>query len=136
MARYRVLVFLLVVAALATGRQLGPDPFYNAFLTLVPMLVLGYFVARPEIYSPDIPFYLPGRIEQTRKWARWATLLALAVFLGSSLLSVSVIHSIEPPVSPPPSTYTEAVGLVWSLSLGLLYCGFVAWCAAVFLKRK
>jgi hypothetical protein len=60
MARFRILVLLLVLAALATGRQFGPDPQYNAFLTLVPILVLGYFVARPELYNPDTSFYEPG----------------------------------------------------------------------------
>lgn len=136
MARYRILVFLLVVAALATGRQFGPDPSYSAFLTLVPMLVLGYFVARPEIYNPDTSFYLPGRMEQTRKWARWTTLVALAVFVASSLLSFSFVRSFEPPGPPAPTAYTEAVELVWLLSLALLCCGFVAWCAAGFLKKK
>lgn len=135
MVRYRILVFLLVVAALVAGRQFGPDPSYNALLMMVPVLVLGYFVARPEIYNPDTPFYLPDRMDQTRKWVRWMTLAALAVLLASSLLSFRIIYSVEPPGTPTPTAYTQTVDLVWSLSLVLLCCGFVAWCVTIFLKR-
>lgn len=135
MARYRILVLLLVVAALFTGRQFGPDPSYNFLLTLFPMLVLGYFVARPEIYNPDTPFYVPGRMEQARKWARWTTFAALAVFLTCSLLSFRIVYSVEPPGAATPTAYTYTVEFVWLLSMGILYCSFVAWCATVFLKR-
>lgn len=86
MTRFRILAVLLVVAAYVTGRQFGPDPAYNAFLTLIPVLVLGYFVARPENYSPDTRFHLPGRMDQVRNWARIITMAGFGVMAAAALI--------------------------------------------------
>lgn len=137
MARFRILVLLLVIAALATGRQFGPDPQYNAFLTLVPMLVLGYFVARPELYAPDTAFYLPGGFERTRKWARWTTLAGLVLLLGGSLVAFRVVYSVDgPPKLNSPDSLAIVGDQVVVLGFFLLCIGFVAWSAAIFLKKK
>lgn len=135
MARYRVLVFLLVVAALVTGRQTGPDPSFNAILPMMAMLALGYFVARPEIYNPDVPFYQPGGMEQTRKWARWITFLGLAAFALFWFLPLSAF-SPGPLNRSAPSTFHIAISLGSSLSLMLVFVGFFAWCLAVFFRKK
>jgi len=84
--RFKILALLLVVTAYATGRQFGPDPAYNALLTLIPVLVLGYFVARPENYSPDTRFHLPGRMDRVRKWARIITMAGFGVMAAGALI--------------------------------------------------
>ena len=127
-ARYRILVVLLVVAAYATGRQFGPDPAYNAFLTLIPVLVLGYFVARPENYSPDTPFHLPGRTDQIRKWARIITMVGFGVMAAAALIVGVYLYLpledrgvVPMPLLRAMNDYGLLLGLVLS---GL---GFVAW---------
>jgi hypothetical protein len=138
MVRFRILVLLLVIAALATGRQFGPAPQYNAFLTLVPMLVLGYFVTRPERYNPDVPFYQPGGLERARKWARWTTLAGLVLFLVGSLVATRLFVAMDSnPTSPTgPDPLAIAGSSAGTIGMGLLCIGFVAWSAAVFLKKK
>lgn len=137
MTRYRILVLLLVIAAFATGRQFGPDPQYNAFLTLVPMLALGYFVARPELYNPDTSFYQSGGLERTRKWARWTTLAGLVLLLGGSLMAFRMLYSVDgPPKLNSPDRLAIVGDQVAVLGFFLLCIGFVAWNAAVFLKKK
>ena len=128
MARFKILAVLLVVAAYATGHQFGPDPAYNALLTLIPVLVLGYFVARPESYSPDTPFHSPGRMDQIRKWARIVTMAGLGIMAAGMLIVGVYLYApfedrgvVPMPLLGAINDYGLLVGLVLS---GL---GFVAW---------
>ena len=74
-------------------------------------------------------------VAEVNQWARWTTFVALAVFLACSVLSFRIVYSVEPPDAAPPTAYTYTVEFVWLLSMGILYCSFVAWCVTVFLKR-
>ena len=128
MTRFRILAVLLVVAAYATGRQFGPDPAYNAFLTLIPVLVLGYFVARPENYSPDTPFHLPGRMDQVRKWARIITMAGFGVMAAAALIVGVYLYAPFEDRGVVPMPLLEAIndyGLLVGLMLSGL--GFIAW---------
>ena len=81
MARFRILVLLLVVAGMASGALLGIGRWYEAGVMMVPFAVLAYCAARSERYTPDAPVYQAGAVEQVRKWARRVTLVGLALIL-------------------------------------------------------
>jgi hypothetical protein len=139
MVRFRILVLLLAVAGMASGALLGIGPWYNASVTMVPLVVLAYFAARSEHYTPDAPVYQAGAAELVRKWASRATLLGLALIVIPVLVMMFAFGLIIPMenIAKIPNWIRAAINMQIPYAGFVLLCaGFAVWSGAVFWKKK
>jgi hypothetical protein len=137
MFRYRILVLLLVLAALVTGYSLSVphSPASGAVLpAAIVAAVLGVFVAKPELYNPTAPFFLSGGVVRARRRA------VRAIFLGLGLIALSMAFGgiFYATVSNPGLADGFHLSIGYLIATGAtFFCGgVVAWCVARFLKEE
>jgi hypothetical protein len=137
MIRYRILVFLLVLVAIATGYSLSqPDsPIANAaFLTAIATAVLGIFVAKPELYNPGAPFFRPGGVARARKRAVRILWLGLGLMvLGMAFGGIFYATANNPGLA---DGFNLSVGYLIVVGMAFFCGGLFAWCVAWFLKDE
>lgn len=137
MTRYRILVLLLVLAALVTGYSLSVphSPASNAaFLAAIATAVLGVFVAKPELYNPAAPFFRPGGVGRARARAVRAILLGV----GLTILGVAVGGIFHAGADNPglADGFNLSIGYVVVAGMAFFCGGVIAWCVARLLKEE
>lgn len=137
MTRYRVLVLLLVLAAIATGYLLSaPHSSISnaAFPAVIITAVLGVFAAKPELYNPAAPFFRPDGVARARTRAVRAMLLGLGLIaLGMAFAGVFYATVSHPGLA---DGFHLSIGY---LIAGGVFCfcgGLVAWCVTRLLKEE
>ena len=139
MVRFRILVLLLAVAGMASGALLGIGRWYEAGVTMVPLVVLAYLAARSEGYTPDAPAYQAGTVELIRRWARRAALLGLALILIPILVMILVfgIAAAASDMTRIPNWILTVTSMhIPYAGFALLCASFAVWSGAVFWKKK
>lgn len=101
---------------------------------VVAVVVLFFFVAKPELYNSASAYFKPGGVARAR------TRAIRAMWLGMALLLLGVFGSVVLK-----SVFARSLSLVDQLQLGggflvvsggaALCGGLFAWCTALFLKR-
>lgn len=137
MVRYRILVLLLVLAAIVTGYSLSqPDaPVSGAVpFTAIATAVLGVFVAKPEFYNPAAPFFRPGGVARARKRAVRMLLLGLGLtVLGMAFGGIFYATANNPGLA---DGFNLSTGYLIVAGMALFCGGLFAWCVARFLKEE
>lgn len=137
MTRYRILVLLLLLAAIATGYSLSVphSPISNAaFLTAIATMVLGVFVAKPEFYNPAAPFFRPGGVTRARKRAVRMLLLGLGLtVLGMAFGGIFYATVRNPGLA---DGFHLSIGYLIVVGMALFCGGLFAWCVTWFLKEE
>ena len=137
MTRYRILVLLLVLAAIVTGYSLSlpRSPISNAaFPAAIITAVLGVFVAKPELYNPAAPFFRPGGVVRARRRAVRAMLLGLGLIaLSMAFGGIFYATASNPGLA---DGFHLSIGYLIAAGATFFCGGVVAWCVARFLKEE
>jgi hypothetical protein len=132
-----MLVLLLVLAAIATGYSLSVprSPYSNAtLLAAIATVVLGVFVAKPELYNPAAPFFRAGGVVRARRRAVRALLLGLGLIaLVMAFGGIFYATASNPGLA---DGFHLSVGYLIAAGLAFFCGGVIAWCVARFLKEE